>query len=59
MNWAFHYVNINSTFMITCWHLWAWRNKTAFEEGFQRPTNPSNVIQSFGRATETSSFNQQ
>ncbi|KAK2367430.1 heat shock 70 kDa protein [Trifolium repens] len=31
-------------FMVTCWHLWTWRNKRIFEEGFQRPINPIKVI---------------
>jgi ribonuclease HI len=36
-----------TTFMTTCWHLWTWRNKAIFEEGFQRPDNPTYVIQKF------------
>ncbi|GAU23111.1 hypothetical protein TSUD_305580 [Trifolium subterraneum] len=31
-------------FMITCWHLWMWRNKSIFEEGFRHPNNPTHVI---------------
>ncbi|WJX23886.1 hypothetical protein P8452_13068 [Trifolium repens] len=27
--------------MVTCWHLWTWRNKSIFEEGFQRPYDPT------------------
>ncbi|GAU49093.1 hypothetical protein TSUD_137780 [Trifolium subterraneum] len=30
-----------STFMVACWHLWTWRNKSIFEEGFQRPHEPT------------------
>ncbi|PNX74307.1 ribonuclease H [Trifolium pratense] len=30
--------------MVACWHLWKWRNKSIFEEDFQRPNNPTNVI---------------
>ena len=41
-----------TTFMTTCWHLWTWRNKAIFEEGFQRPNNPTYVIQSFIRTIE-------
>jgi ribonuclease HI len=41
-----------TTFMTTCWHLWTWRNKTIFEEGFQRPDNPTYVIQNFIKAIE-------
>ncbi|WJX61000.1 hypothetical protein P8452_46145 [Trifolium repens] len=31
-------------FMITCCHLWKWRNKSIFEEDFRRPNNPTYVI---------------
>ena len=31
-------------FMVACWYLWKWRNKNIFEEDFQRPNNPTNVI---------------
>jgi hypothetical protein len=27
--------------MVACWHLWTWRNKSIFEEGFQRPHDPT------------------
>ncbi|RHN73779.1 putative ribonuclease H-like domain-containing protein [Medicago truncatula] len=30
--------------MVACWYLWKWRNKSIFEEDFQRPNNPTNVI---------------
>jgi len=30
--------------MVTCWHLWTWRNKSIFEEEFHRPFNPIDVI---------------
>ncbi|PNX57622.1 ribonuclease H, partial [Trifolium pratense] len=33
-----------SIFMVACWHLWNWRNKAIFEEDFQRPNDPSQVI---------------
>ncbi|PNY10311.1 secologanin synthase-like protein [Trifolium pratense] len=33
-----------TTFMVTCWHLWMWRNKSIFEEDFRRTTNPTHVI---------------
>jgi len=36
-----------TTFMTICWHLWTWRNKAIFQEGFQRPDNPTYVIQNF------------
>lgn len=36
-----HYISI---FMISCWHLWNWRNKTLFEEGFQLHDNPTGTI---------------
>ena len=38
-----------TTFMTTCWYLWNWRNKSIFEIGFQRPCNPTLVIQKFTR----------
>jgi ribonuclease HI len=34
-------------FMTTCWLLWTWRNKTIFEDNFQRPHNPIRVIQKY------------
>jgi len=37
--------------------LWTWRNKSIFEEGFQRPTNPAYVIQNYIRFIEESSQN--
>ncbi|GAU36844.1 hypothetical protein TSUD_213680 [Trifolium subterraneum] len=33
-----------SIFMVVCWHIWTWRNKAIFEEDFQRPNDPSQVI---------------
>ncbi|CAJ2637065.1 unnamed protein product [Trifolium pratense] len=39
-----HDLNWTSTFMVACWNLWNWRNKEIFEEGFQRPTDPTYVI---------------
>ena len=30
--------------MVACWYLWKWRNKIIFEEDFQCPNNPTNVI---------------
>jgi len=30
--------------MVTCWHLWMWRNKSIFEEEFHCPFNPIDVI---------------
>ena len=26
--------------MVACWHIWMWRNKTIFEDEFQRPNDP-------------------
>lgn len=37
--------------MLTCWHIWNWWNEAVFEEGFQRPTKPTYVIQNFVRTT--------
>ncbi|GAU44619.1 hypothetical protein TSUD_378970 [Trifolium subterraneum] len=31
-------------FMVACWHLWTWRNKSIFEDDFRRPNNPTHVI---------------
>jgi ribonuclease HI len=31
-------------FMVACWHMWKWRNKTIFEDDFQRPNDPTYVI---------------
>ncbi|WJX23235.1 hypothetical protein P8452_12461 [Trifolium repens] len=31
-------------FMVTCWNLWTWRNKSIFEEDFHRPIDPIRVI---------------
>jgi hypothetical protein len=36
--------NWQSIFMVACWHLWLWRNKSLFEEDFQRPNDPTQVI---------------
>ncbi|GAU10638.1 hypothetical protein TSUD_421140, partial [Trifolium subterraneum] len=36
--------NWQSIFMVACWHIWTWRNKSIFEEGFQRPNDPSQAI---------------
>ena len=47
-----------TTFMTICWHLWTWRNKTIFEEGFQRPDNPTFVIQKFIMSIEEVSQDQ-
>jgi hypothetical protein len=41
-----------TSFMTTCWHLWNWRNKTIFEDNFQRPANPTRVIQAFSSTIE-------
>ncbi|CAJ2648154.1 unnamed protein product [Trifolium pratense] len=30
--------------MVACWYMWMWRNKTIFEEDFQRPTNTTYTI---------------
>ncbi|KAK2441944.1 TMV resistance protein N [Trifolium repens] len=30
--------------MVACWHMWKWRNKTIFEDDFQRPNDPTYVI---------------
>jgi ribonuclease HI len=53
-DWIFNNLDIKMTganknewqniFMVTCWHLWTWRNKRIFEEGFQRPNTPIQVI---------------
>jgi hypothetical protein len=29
-----------TTFLVACWYIWIWRNKTIFEEDFQRPSDP-------------------
>ncbi|GAU41583.1 hypothetical protein TSUD_271920 [Trifolium subterraneum] len=29
---------------VACWHIWTWRNKTIFEDDFQRPSNPTYTI---------------
>ncbi|MCH81203.1 RNA-directed DNA polymerase (Reverse transcriptase) [Trifolium medium] len=31
-------------FMVACWHLWTWRNKSIFEDDFRRLNNPTHVI---------------
>ncbi|GAU45178.1 hypothetical protein TSUD_178710 [Trifolium subterraneum] len=36
-----------TTFMTTCWLLWTWRNKTIFEDNFQRPYDPIRIIQKY------------
>jgi hypothetical protein len=36
--------NWRSIFMVAYWHIWTWRNKSIFEEGFQRPNDSSRVI---------------
>ena len=41
-----------TTFMTTCWYLRNWRNKSIFEIGFQRPCNPTLLIQKFTREIE-------
>ncbi|CAJ2647032.1 unnamed protein product [Trifolium pratense] len=33
-----------TTFLVACWHIWTWRNKTIFEDDFQYPTNPTYII---------------
>ncbi|CAJ2669285.1 unnamed protein product [Trifolium pratense] len=39
-----HNKDWQTIFMVTCWYLWMWRNKSIFEEGFRRPSNPTHVI---------------
>lgn len=39
--------NWQSTFMVTAWFHWQWRNRSIFEEGFQRPNNEVEVILKF------------
>jgi len=41
---ASHKIEWQTIFMVTCWHLWMWRNKSIFEEEFYRPFNPIDVI---------------
>jgi ribonuclease HI len=31
-------------FLVTCWNLWKWRNKSIFEEDFHRPIDPIRII---------------
>jgi hypothetical protein len=31
-------------FMVACWYLRTWGNKAIFDENFQHPTNPIQVI---------------
>ncbi|PRQ34972.1 putative ribonuclease H-like domain-containing protein [Rosa chinensis] len=33
-----------SVFVYTCWFLWKWRNKLAFDSNFNFPYNPSKLI---------------
>jgi hypothetical protein len=39
----------HTIFMVTCWQLWTWRNKTIFEDAFNRPINPTQVILKMSR----------
>jgi len=39
-----HKIEWQTIFMVTCWYLWTWRNKSIFEEEFHRPFNPIDVI---------------
>ncbi|GAU37815.1 hypothetical protein TSUD_276320 [Trifolium subterraneum] len=32
-----------TVFMVACWYLWTWRNKSIFEDDFRRPNNPTHV----------------
>ena len=41
---ASHKIEWQTIFMVTCWHLWMWRNKSIFEEEFHLPFNPIDVI---------------
>ncbi|RHN72739.1 hypothetical protein MtrunA17_Chr2g0291051 [Medicago truncatula] len=41
---ASHKIVWQTIFMVTCWHLWKWRNKSIFEEEFHRPFNPIDMI---------------
>lgn len=36
----FFSIKWSTIFMMTCWYLWNWGNKTIFEDGFHRPINP-------------------
>jgi ribonuclease HI len=38
--------------MVACWYLWTWRNKEIFEEGFQRPTDPTYVVLKMAKEIE-------
>ncbi|GAU39340.1 hypothetical protein TSUD_60910 [Trifolium subterraneum] len=58
MEWIFdnmekaHDREWKTIFMITCWHLWMWRNKSIFEEDFRRPNNPTHVILKMSREVD-------
>jgi len=43
--------------MITCWYIWKWQNKTIFKENFQRPVNPTSIIQKFTSDIEDCTLN--
>ncbi|GAU44778.1 hypothetical protein TSUD_27470 [Trifolium subterraneum] len=53
MDWIFDNLNEGAggknqewqtIFMVICWQLWMWRNKTIFEDAFNLPINPTQVI---------------
>ncbi|CAJ2627891.1 unnamed protein product [Trifolium pratense] len=45
-----------TTFMTTCWLLWTWRNKSIFEDNFQRPHDPIRVIQKYSMDIDHCTF---
>jgi hypothetical protein len=48
----FYEVDWISTFMVACWHMWTWRNKSIFEEGFQRSHDPTFITLKVAKVIE-------
>ncbi|GAU35182.1 hypothetical protein TSUD_319920 [Trifolium subterraneum] len=47
-----------SIFMVTCWYMWQWRNKSIFDEDFRRPSNPIHAILKMVRDIDSCKHNQ-